>query len=38
MEHPYASNATVDDIQVVDVVETASNFHQLMPPMHKKLV
>ena len=28
--HPYASDATVDDIQVVDVMETASNLHQLM--------
>ena len=29
-EHPYASDATVDDIQVVDVMETTSNLHQLM--------
>ena len=31
MEHTYPSYVTVDDVQVVDVLETASNFHQLMP-------
>ena len=33
---PYASDAAVDNIQVVDVVEAARNFHQLMPPMHSR--
>jgi len=30
MEHKYPSDVTVDDVQVVDVLETTSNVHQLM--------
>ena len=30
IEHPYTSDATVDDVQVVDVMETTSNLHQLV--------
>lgn len=31
MEHTYAPDVTVNDVQAVDVLETASNFYQLMP-------
>jgi hypothetical protein len=36
MEHPYASDTTVNNVQVVDVMEAASNFHKLTSPMHGK--
>jgi len=37
MENPYTIDATVDDVQVVDVVKTASNFQQLVPPVDRKV-
>lgn len=38
MGHPYASNVTMNNAQIMDVVETASNFHQLMSPRFDKSV
>lgn len=38
MKHPYASDATMNDVQVVDVMETTGDFHQLVSPRYKRLV
>ena len=37
-EYPHASDAAVNDVQIVDVVETTSDFHQLIYQTYKRSV